>query len=119
MSSQALSPIEVVRPEHVRSCRGRIRAVLFDFDGTVSLIRRNWQDVLIPMMVDVLGATGTNETRDELHAVVEDFVMRLNGRQTIYQMIRLSEEVARRGAVPQDPLEYKRAYHDLLWRQVG
>jgi phosphoglycolate phosphatase len=99
--------------------RGPFRAVIFDFDGTVSLLRRNWQDVMIPMMVDILSATGTAETRDQLHAHVEEFVMRLNGRQTIYQMIRLAEEVAQRGGQPREPLEYKHQYHDLLWAQVG
>jgi phosphoglycolate phosphatase len=43
----------------------------------------------------------------------------LNGRQTIYQMIRLAEEVAHRGGTPLDPLQYKHRYHDLLWQQVG
>jgi phosphoglycolate phosphatase-like HAD superfamily hydrolase len=74
---------------------------------------------MIPMMVDVLAATGTKEPREQLYEHVEEFVMRLNGRQTIYQMIRLSEEVAKRGAAPLEPLEYKRRYHDLLWDQVG
>ncbi len=73
--------------------RGRFRAVLFDFDGTLSLIREDWPQVMIPMMVDVLAATGTPETREELAAHVEEFVMRLNGRQTIYQMIQLADEV--------------------------
>ncbi len=99
--------------------RGGFRAVLFDFDGTLSLIRRNWQDVMIPMMVDVLQATGTCETRDELFTNVEDFVMRLNGRQTIYQMIQLADEVKLRGGQPLDPLEYKHQYHNRLWEQVG
>ena len=40
--------------------------------------------------------------------------MRLNGRQTIYQMIQLAEEVSRRGGRPLDPLAYKHRYHDLL-----
>ena len=108
--------LEVVRADFPR---GEFRAAIFDFDGTLSLLRRNWQDVMIPMMVDTLAATGTSETRDELSAFVEDYVMRLNGRQTIYQMIRLAEEVARRGGTPRDPLEYKHQYHDLLWREVG
>ncbi len=43
--------------------RGGFRAAIFDFDGTLSLLRRNWQDVMIPMMVDILQATGTPETR--------------------------------------------------------
>ncbi len=30
--------------------------------------------------------------------------MRLNGQQTIYQMIQLADEVRRRGGEPHDPL---------------
>ena len=44
--------------------------------------------------------------------------MRLTGRQTIYQMIQLAEEVRRRGGQPLDPLAYKHRYHDLLMRRI-
>src|SRR3954467_5922190 len=94
------SEIEVLRPELPR---GRFRAVLFDFDGTLSLIREGWPQVMIPLMVEVLRQTGTGETDEELSAHVEEFVMRLNGRQTIYQMIQLAEEVTKRGGAPLDP----------------
>ncbi len=110
------SPIEVIESAHPR---GGFRAAIFDFDGTLSLLRRNWQDVMIPMMVDILRATDTSESRQALARHVEDFVMRLNGRQTIYQMIQLAEEVKQRGGTPRTPLEYKHQYHELLWRQVG
>src|SRR5213593_2643054 len=86
--------IEVLNPDLPR---GRFRSVLFDFDGTLSLIREGWPQVMIPMMVEVLRQTGTQETDAKLHFAVEDFVMRLNGRQTIYQMIQLEDEVRRRG----------------------
>lgn len=92
---------------------------MFDFDGTLSLIRRNWPQVMIPMMVDVLAELGTGESRVQLAAHVEDFVMRLNGRQTIYQMIQLADEVRARGGQPRDPLDYKQQYHDLLWAQMS
>ncbi|HUE69260.1 MAG TPA: HAD family hydrolase [Pirellulaceae bacterium] len=107
--------IEIVNQDYPR---GAFRAAIFDFDGTLSLLRRNWQDVMIPMMVDILAATGTSESREALFAHVEDFVMRLNGKQTIYQMIQLAEEVAKRGVTPREPLQYKHQYHDLLWQQV-
>jgi phosphoglycolate phosphatase-like HAD superfamily hydrolase len=107
--------IEIIRRDFPR---GKFRAVLFDFDGTLSLIRRNWQQVMIPMMVDALVATGTSESREKLADHVEEFVMRLNGKQTIYQMAHLADEVRRRGAVGHEPLEYKRQYHDLLWKQI-
>lgn len=108
--------IELIRPDFVK---GRFRAVLFDFDGTLSLIRRNWQNVMIPMMVEVLAATGTNESPSELYAHTEEFVMRLNGKQTIYQMMQLADEVKLRGGEPRTPLEYKHQYHDLLWAQIS
>lgn len=99
--------------------RERPRAALFDFDGTLSLIREGWPEVMIPMMVGHLANTGTAETREQLTAHVEEFVMRLNGKQTIYQMMQLADEVRARGGVPREPLEYKRQYHDLLWQRVS
>src|SRR5437763_6590477 len=110
-----MSDIEILNPDLPR---GRFRFVLFDFDGTLSVIREGWPQVMIPMMVEVLRATGTRETDAQLHAVVEDFVMRLNGRQTIYQMIQLAEEVTRRGGTPLEPLAYKHRYHDLLMARI-
>jgi phosphoglycolate phosphatase-like HAD superfamily hydrolase len=107
--------IEVINPGFAR---GRFRSVLFDFDGTLSLIREGWPQVMIPMMVNVLRQTGTPETPTELTAAVEEFVMRLNGRQTIYQMIELAEEVRRRGGNPLDPVVYKHRYHDLLMERI-
>ncbi len=107
--------IEILHPDLPR---GRFRFVLFDFDGTLSLIREGWSQVMIPMMVSVLRETSTRETEAELTTVVEEFVMRLNGKQTIYQMIQLAEEVRRRGGVPLDPLVYKHRYHDLLMARI-
>jgi phosphoglycolate phosphatase len=98
--------------------RPGVSHVLFDFDGTLSLIREGWPQVMIPMMVEVLRETGTRETEPELTAAVEEFVMRLNGRQTIYQMIQLADEVRRRGGQPLEPLAYKHRYHDLLMRRI-
>lgn len=99
--------------------RGKIRAVLFDFDGTLSLIREGWPEVMIPMMVEHLAHTPRAEPREQLAAHVEEFVMRLNGKQTIYQMIQLADEIRARGGEPREPLEYKREYHDLLWQRIS
>src|SRR3954447_15651079 len=107
--------LEVLRPDLPR---GRFRSVLFDFDGTLSLIREGWPQVMIPMMVAALRETGTGESDAELTAAVEEFVMRLNGRQTIYQMIQLADEVRRRGGVPLDPLEDKHEYHERLMARI-
>jgi phosphoglycolate phosphatase-like HAD superfamily hydrolase len=107
--------MEVLRPDLPR---GRFRSVLFDFDGTLSLIREGWPQVMIPMMVEVLRETGTKETEDELRAYVENMVMRLTGRQTIYQMIQLADEVRHRGGQPKNPLEYKNCYLSMLMVRI-
>jgi phosphoglycolate phosphatase-like HAD superfamily hydrolase len=107
--------IEIVNPSLPR---GRFRSVLFDFDGTLSLIREGWPQVMIPMMVEVLQETGTSESEAELSEKVCDFVMRLNGKQTIYQMMQLADEVRVRGGDPLPPLSYKHRYHDLLMQRI-
>ncbi|MBI2804898.1 MAG: HAD family hydrolase [Planctomycetes bacterium] len=110
-----MNEIELLRPDFPR---GRFRFVLFDFDGTLSLIREGWPQVMMPMMVEFLRATGTPESDSELAATVEEFVMRLNGKQTIYQMIQLVEEIEKRGGKPLEPLAYKHEYHARLMRRI-
>ena len=67
------------------------------------------------MMVDVLlKETQTDETPEELEGVVVEFVDNLTGKQTIYQMMQLCEEIEKRGGVPKQPLEYKDLYNSLL-----
>ena len=95
--------------------RGNIRHVVFDFDGTISLIRDGWQNVMVPMMVEFLQAeTDTTETQEALEALVVEFVDRLTGKQTIYQMMQLGEEIEKRGGTPREPLVYKDEYNRRL-----
>jgi phosphoglycolate phosphatase len=108
--------IEIVRP---LARRAPPRHVLFDFDGTLSLIREGWPEIMVPMMVEVLQATGTSETAEELTRTAGSFVMELTGKQTIYQMIRLAEEVTTRGGVPAEPTVYKQMYHDRLLERIA
>lgn len=107
--------LEIIRPDFPR---GKSRAVLFDFDGTLSLIRAGWPQIMIPMMVQVLRETGTSETDVELTATVDEFVTRLNGRPTIFQMRHLRDEVARRGGVPRHESVYAECYRDALMTKV-
>jgi phosphoglycolate phosphatase len=96
----------------------RARVVLFDFDGTLSLIRAGWVEVMAPMMAEILLDLKTGESEEALTAVVKDFVGRLTGKQTIYQMIELANQVQERGGKPLDPLVYKHMYLDRLWQRI-
>ncbi len=94
------------------------RVALFDFDGTISVIRAGWMEVMIPMMVQLLSDTKSGESEADLRAVVEEFVGRLTGKQTMYQMIELAENIERRGGKPEDPLVYKNMYLDRLHAKI-
>jgi phosphoglycolate phosphatase-like HAD superfamily hydrolase len=107
--------IEVLRPQ---ASAKNARVCLFDFDGTVSVIRSGWMDVMVPMMVEILFALKTGETEEELKGVAEDFIWRLTGEQTIYQMIELADQVSRRGGRPLDPVAYKKMYLDRLDERI-
>jgi phosphoglycolate phosphatase-like HAD superfamily hydrolase len=108
--------IEIINTEF---SRGLIKFAIFDFDGTISLIREGWQQIMIPMMVDILLDTPDHESIDELEKVVREFIAKTTGKQTIYQMIRLAEEVQKRGGTPKDPLAYKQQYHERLMDRIA
>lgn len=89
--------------------RPGISHVLFDFDGTLSLIRQGWPEVMVPMFAEMLPAI-PGETEEARAQLCHEDIMRLNGKQTIYQMIQLAERIRERGGTPRDPLWYKHEY---------
>src|ERR1035441_8528566 len=95
------------------------RVAVFDFDGTVSLIRAGWADIMLPMMLEVLTALGTGESPDDLRRAVEPFIWRLTGKDTLYQMIALAEQVTLRGGTPLDPRDYKQQFLIRLFAVSG
>jgi phosphoglycolate phosphatase-like HAD superfamily hydrolase len=109
------STLEILNPGATAS---KARVALFDFDGTVSLIRAGWVDVMIPMMLESLLELKTGESEADLRALVEEFVGRLTGRQTIYQMMEFVDEMKKRGGQPLEPLEYKHIYLDRLNERI-
>jgi len=95
------------------SPRSQVSHVLFDFDGTLSLIREGWPQVMVPMFLELLPAR-PGETEEARRQLCFEDIMRLNGKQTIYQMIQLAERIRERGGTPQEPLWYKHEYlHQL------
>jgi phosphoglycolate phosphatase-like HAD superfamily hydrolase len=89
--------------------RPGVTHVVFDFDGTLSLIRQGWPDVMVPMFTEVLPLL-EGESPEDLRKLAFEDIMRLNGKQTIYQMMQLAERIRERGGSPQEPLWYKHEY---------
>jgi phosphoglycolate phosphatase len=111
--------LELIRtPSSTSAAPSIVRVAVFDFDGTLSLIRSGWIDVMVPMMVEILVNLRTGESETELRAIVDDFVWRLTGKETIYQMMEFAEHVSKRGGKALQPIEYKKMYLDLLWVRI-
>jgi phosphoglycolate phosphatase-like HAD superfamily hydrolase len=98
--------------------QSQIRHVLFDFDGTLSLIRQGWPEVMAPMFIEALPRL-PGETEAELRELVTDDIAQLTGKQTIYQFIQLAERIAQRGGQPREPLWYKHEYLRRLEERIG
>ncbi len=113
--SATWSGVELPKPLEPRPS---ITHVLFDFDGTLSLIRQGWPEIMVPMFVEMLPRK-PGETDDAIHRMATDDIMRLNGKQTIYQMMQLAQRITERGGTPREPLWYKHEYLRRLEAHVG
>ena len=99
---------------------GTTRYALLDFDGTISLLRAGWQQVMVDQFVEVLtSTTDTGESESKLTDACQLFITRLTGRQTIYQMLQLEEEVIKRGGQPLPAAVYKKDYLERLGRRIA
>ena len=98
----------------------KFKVALFDFDGTLSLIREGWQDIMIPYFVEVIKAIPPKsiENEKDIFDCVTEFVFKLTGKQTIFQCIELAEQVKKRGGIPEDPKIYKAEYLKRLMLQI-
>lgn len=112
-----LKDIEIVR----EVTRGQFKHVLFDFDGTISLLREGWQGIMRPVMAEAIcGETALTEAIDQR---ITDFIDETTGIQTILQMEGLVDLVREYGFVPEDRIldaqGYKEIYNDALMIPVN
>lgn len=96
------------------------RYAVLDFDGTISLIREGWQGIMLPYFAGELSATpkGRQMPYEQVELYCREFITLLTGKQTIYQCIRLAEEIAAFGGVPQEPQVYKDEYQRRLLDKI-
>ena len=97
-----------------------VRAVLFDFDGTISTLRCGWEKVMKPLMLEMI--SGEKGWDAALEKEVDDYINESTGIQTIHQMKWLAQTVHKRGMnpdAPTDPWWYKGEYNRRLMESVG
>jgi phosphoglycolate phosphatase-like HAD superfamily hydrolase len=100
--------------------RPKLKAVLFDFDGTISTLRHGWESVMGPLMVEMIVGS-TQKDNDDIRKLVNEYIDQSTGIQTIYQMQWLVETVKKYGKNPnasKDPWWYKNEYNRRLMKYV-
>ncbi len=97
---------------------GRLKHAVFDFDGTLSLVRAGWQRVMSDLMVEALKATPRAEAEAELRALADQPILGLAGQPSVVQMQWLADEVRARGGAPLEAEAYKREYLARLQARV-
>lgn len=92
---------------------GQIKAILFDFDGTISTLRCGWEKVMEPMMIEFLGEAFAQK--------VAEYIDESTGIQTVYQMRWLVQqlELQGKGQTDRDEWWYKDEYNRRLMETVN
>ncbi len=98
---------------------GKIHSVVFDFDGTLSLIRKGWQEIMTPYFTEVLMNSPNHGSLIDESKCAREFIDLLTGKQTIYQCMELDEQVIKRGGKSINPLIYKNEYHKRLLEKIN
>ena len=116
MAEDCSGPVEVRRPD---LSLGRFRHALFDFDGTISVIREGWERVMVPMMIEMI-AGERGDPDGAIRREVERYVDESTGIQTILQMAWLATTVACRRGHEQalSAQDYKAIYNERLIEPV-
>jgi phosphoglycolate phosphatase-like HAD superfamily hydrolase len=105
--------LKILHPE-VQARLGKIRHVLFDFDGTLSVLREGWETVMVPVMIEAI--CGQTPATAEIELEVQEYVEQSTGILTILQMEWLVDAVRRHGLAgpPQSAGAYKAHYLERL-----
>ena len=101
--------IEVVRPPRNR---GGFRAAVFDFDGTVSLLREGWSRLMAEVGLEHLGDSTPID-------FLEREMLLLSGKPSIHQMRRLAEIIRERTGKSPDPDAMLAVFREMLAQDAG
>lgn len=96
-----------------------VKAVVFDFDGTISTLRSGWEKVMAPLMKEVQEVCPKAPNSQELDEIIRTYIDESTGIQTIYQMKWLRDQVEKFGGLPLDAWDYKAMYNTRLMENIS
>ncbi|MDR1289669.1 MAG: HAD family hydrolase [Planctomycetaceae bacterium] len=105
--------IEIVRRKFPKSPP---RVAMFDFDGTVGLLRAGWHDVLVSFHTEVLQETPRGKELDAKNLLnsIKGYIETNIGKPPIYQSYSLVEAIRSLNGEPRPAEEYNEIYSQRL-----
>ncbi len=94
-----------------------IRHAVFDFDGTLSLVRGGWAEIMVEQFLEHLPSRDPEKEPALRQSVLHD-ILALNGKPTIYQMQLLAEMVVKQGGEPDSPDNYNLDFQRRLRARI-
>ncbi|GHV00814.1 hypothetical protein FACS1894211_09080 [Clostridia bacterium] len=97
----------------------RIKAAVFDFDGTISTLRSGWEKIMSPLFYRMIN--GNHAEDAALKKEVDAYIDESTGIQTIFQMRWLVQKVGEYGRNSQvlSDWDYKDMYNQELLESVN
>lgn len=92
------------------------RYAVFDFDGTISTLRCGWEDIMRPLMLEMIAPGG--HYSEALVREVHEYIDQSTGIQTAYQMKWLAQRVKQTTGSSRDVWYYKERYNRRLLQMV-
>ena len=110
--------IEIIAPGFSRGKLPKI--AIFDHDGTISVLRQGWEEVMHSVMAEAVrgNALLSFSQMQAIHEAVSSLIEKTTGIQTLAQMYQLKDLVLSFGHAEKvkvlDPKEYKEIYNRAL-----
>ncbi|NMA96375.1 MAG: HAD family hydrolase [Clostridiales bacterium] len=112
----AKTDIEIIKPLDYEKIG--VKAILFDFDGTISTLREGWERIMEPLMIEMI--SGSSPASEDLVQEVKAYIDESTGIQTIFQMRWLVSKIREYGYsdIVHDEWWYKDEYNRRLMESV-
>jgi len=94
-----------------------LKHAVFDFDGTLSLVRGGWADIMVEQFLEHL-PRHSSEEESAFRQFLFHEILALNGKPTVYQMQLLAELVVKRGGTPDTADNYNTDFQRRLRHKI-
>ncbi len=121
------SDIEIINKDILNSFTSYPKVCIFDHDGTISVLREGWEEIMLETMIEVIAGDKYNSlSKEEIKKITDQsksLIEKTTGVQTIIQMQELVKLIDLNNYVKKEDIldawDYKKIYNDKLLKKVA